>query len=231
MFKNQLDTEEADRPPRSEQAPGGGVAASPEKSVRFDEASLAASGKRGAGASRVGAELEEMAAEVRRLYDAGEAEARDKALMAYCAVANEAAQTMATAGPSEQKRAMEVLARCIEVVTENSNRLNPFPELFYETYNNMARCQNLQGSIRDSLRYLLLALEHVGQLAAEQEPGSVTIVPELSLNICNAQIYLKDYPGALEFADRAVLSSKACVASLAKKLSASAESKSELERL
>jgi hypothetical protein len=49
---------------------------------------------------------------------------------------------------------------------------------------------------------------HVKALSKEQEPGSVTIIPELSLNICNANIYLKDYPEALLYAEQAIVSSK-----------------------
>jgi hypothetical protein len=41
-----------------------------------------------------------------------------------------------------------------------------------------------------SLDNLLKAMDHVNQIEKEQESGQVTIVPELSLNISNAYIYL-----------------------------------------
>lgn len=104
------------------------------------------------------------------------------------------------------------------MIDKNSNKLNPFSELYYETYNNMARCANIQGDIQQSLAHLVQAMEHVRELSKEQEPGSVTIIPELSLNICNANIYLKDYQTALHYAEQAVVSSKQCVSSLERKL-------------
>ena len=78
------------------------------------------------------------------------------------------------------------------MIGKNSNKLNPFSELYYDTYNNMARCFNIQGNIEQSLANLLEAMSHVKILSRNQEPGSV-IIPELSLNICNAYIYLRDY--------------------------------------
>ena len=82
----------------------------------------------------------------------------------------------------------------------------------------MARCFNIQGEIKMSLQYLMSALQHVEDLAKDQPAGSVTIFPELSLNICNALIYLKDFYRALDFADKAVVSSKQCIKSLKHKL-------------
>jgi hypothetical protein len=100
----------------------------------------------------------------------------------------------------DQKTALIMLDHCVVVLEQNKNKLNPFSELFYETYNNIARCYNLQGKIKSSLIYLLKAMEHVDILQLDQEPGSVTIIPELSLNICNAYIYLNDFEAALKFA-------------------------------
>lgn len=48
----------------------------------------------------------------------------------------------------EQFQALNMLQTLIDVLNKNSNPLNEFPELYYETYNNMARCQNLMGDIR-----------------------------------------------------------------------------------
>ena len=49
---------------------------------------------------------------------------------------------------SDQVEAMEILEECVNVLNENSNKLNPFNELYYDTYNNMARCQNISGNIK-----------------------------------------------------------------------------------
>ena len=108
-------------------------------------------------------------------------------------------------------------------------------ELYYETHNNMARCMNFSGDIEKSLEYLLLAFKNVEKLTRDQEPGSVTIIPELSLNICNAMIYLKNFNDALDYADQAVKSSKACINSLHTKLDhldqSGVDGKSEYQRL
>jgi hypothetical protein len=111
-----------------------------------------------------------------------------------------------------------MLDHCVAVLEQNKNQLNPFSELFYETFNNIARCYNIQGKIKNSLIYLIKAMEHVDVLAQDQEPGSVTIIPELSLNICNAFIYLSDYEKALLFSQKAIISSDQCIICLTKKL-------------
>lgn len=61
-------------------------------------------------------------------------------------------------------------------------------------------------------------MEHVDVLSQDQEPGSVTIIPELSLNICNAYIYLNEFDFALQFSERAIVSSEHCIINLTKKL-------------
>lgn len=60
-----------------------------------------------------------------------------------------------------------MLHTLIGVITNNSNPLNEFPELFYETYNNLARCMNFQGNIKQSLVYLEKALDNVEKFARE----------------------------------------------------------------
>lgn len=111
----------------------------------------------------------------------------------------------------DQFMALNMLQTLIDVLNKNSNPLNEFPELYYETYNNMARCQNLMGDIRQSLFYLDKALENVEKFAKDQEQGSVTIIPEVCLNICNAHIYLKDNEHALIYAERSITSSRSCI--------------------
>jgi len=152
--------------------------------------------------------LQTLEDEIDKHYDAGESDKRDKALVEYCQTANEAAQNLNLQEERDQRAAMTMLGNCINVIDKNSNKLNPFSELYYETFNNMARCCNIQGDIQGSLTFLVKAMSHVRALSQEQEPGSVTIIPELSLNICNANIYLKDYPAALEYAEQAIVSSK-----------------------
>ena len=58
-----------------------------------------------------------------------------------------------------------------------------------------------------SLEYLVKAYGHAQNLAAEKPVGSVTILPELSLNICNAQIYEMNYTEANRYASEAVKTS------------------------
>lgn len=89
---------------------------------------------------------------------------------------------------------------------------------------------NVAGDIKKSLCFLEKAMEHVQQLAQNQEPGSVTIIPELSLNICNALTYLKEFKPALRHADEAVSSSKACISNLSRKMDSQSD-KLEQERL
>ena len=218
---------------------------SPKKQVQFDEASLSEpqkpktaafqTQKKAESPPRGNATLQEMEDEISKTYNAGNTGARDTALIMYCAAVNETAQSMNMSSPAEQKNAMKILEQCVHILDQNSNKLNHFSELYYETYNNMARCSNNMGNIKQSLNFLLNAMDHVQLLAKEQDTGSVTIIPELSLNICNAMIYLKDYEHALEFAELAINSSKQCITSLSRKLdqpvSSDGQSKTEQERL
>jgi tetratricopeptide (TPR) repeat protein len=163
-------------------------------------------------------EFAKMRQEINQLYNEGNGEQRNKQINDYCTKVNEATQAMDVAIEDNQIKAMQMLNTLVDVLTKNSNPLNEFPELFYETYNNMARCMNLQGDIKQSLFYLDKALDNVEKFAADQEPGSVTIIPEVSLNICNAHIYLKDNEHALIYAERSIESSKKCIYNLSGKL-------------
>jgi hypothetical protein len=69
-----------------------------------------------------------------------------------------------------------------------------------------------------SLQNLLLAMQNVQILCDDQDRGSVTIVSELSLNICNAYNFLGNNQKALEFGFMAVRTAKECIAFLTKKL-------------
>lgn len=43
--------------------------------------------------------------------------------------------------------ASAILKECVSVIEENSTSTKKWPELKYETFNNMARCMNIQGDI------------------------------------------------------------------------------------
>lgn len=138
---------------------------------------------------------------------------RNKNLVRYCKMANEASQQV---DQRDQKKALTILHHCVKIIKENASKQSPFDELLYETHNNMARCYNIQGDIEMSLEFLIKAYAHAQNLASEREVGSVTILPELSLNICNAQIYEMNYTEANRFAAEAVKTSSQCIIRLAK---------------
>lgn len=225
------------------------------KSVRFDEETAIppaihrpASAKKGAPASGSQSQAEanrsqgapmsstqsllELEKEIKIHQSEGNFNERNKNLVRYCRMANEAAQML---DQRDQKKAMALLQQCIKVIRDNASKQTPFDELLYETYNNIARCYNIQGDIELSLQYLLQAYTHVQNLAGEREIGSVTILPELSLNICNAYIYEMNYHEAIKFANEAVKSSSQCIMQLARKLDQPISDdpviKSEQERL
>lgn len=162
--------------------------------------------------------LRRIEGEITKYYNSGESDNWAKTVHDYCQIANEAAQNLNQQKLEDQKTALKILEKCLDVLNQNSNRLNQFDELFYETHNNIARCYNLQSNIKKSLASLIQAMKHVDRYAEEQEPGSVVIIPELSLNICNAYTYLNCYLEALEYAQKAVTSSDECIACLTKKL-------------
>lgn len=114
--------------------------------------------------------------------------------------------------------AIQLLVNCTELVSKYQKDSAAFADLQYETFNNIARCFNNDGNIKESLVYLLKAMDNVNILARSQEKGSVAVVPELSLNIANAHIYLGNLYDALEFAEIAIKSSIECVKSLDEKL-------------
>jgi tetratricopeptide (TPR) repeat protein len=159
--------------------------------------------------------LLELEKEIKIHQSEGNFNERNKNLVRYCRMANEAAQML---DQRDQKKALALLEQCIKVIRDNASKQTPFDELLYETQNNIARCYNIQGDIEMSLQYLLKAYTHVQNLAGEREIGSVTILPELSLNICNAYIYEMNYHEAIKFANEAVKSSSQCIIQLTRKL-------------
>ena len=94
--------------------------------------------------------LKELKAEINRHYNAGNTDERDLALQVFVAMANEEALKLSNMREnfekklgykqSDQVEAMSILDDCVKILSENSNKLNPFSEMFYETYNNLDRC-------------------------------------------------------------------------------------------
>ena len=70
-------------------------------------------------------------------------------------------------------------------------------ELIYEAFNSIAREKNMEGDIQGSLDFLILAMEHIKEweMRVEKYQGDmqVTILSELYINICNAQLYLEKF--------------------------------------
>lgn len=51
------------------------------------------------------------------------------------------------------------------MLEENRSRANPLSVLYYETFNNIARCYNFSRDIHMSLKFLMKAMEHVDELS------------------------------------------------------------------
>jgi hypothetical protein len=67
-----------------------------------------------------------------------------------------------------------------------------FPELFYETFNGLADVFNKCGDMQMSTSYLEKAALMASRMAKEKETGSVTVLPEVHLNLCNAFVFLNE---------------------------------------
>jgi len=121
----------------------------------------------GGGARRYSdplAELKRLEALVDDCFNKGRTEERNEHLLEFCRLSNQIGQSPEAFSSSGEATALDVLKRCVEVLERNSNRLNAFNELFYETYNNMARLFNMEGDIPASLGYLKKAMVHVERL-------------------------------------------------------------------
>lgn len=201
----------------------GLVPASPPKKVQFDENNIKET-KKDLDVSKP-KDLKEWEDEILKLKQEKKWEKRNTNLSLFVQNVNEKVQNMPLSTPEEQKEALDLLNNCIRLIDQNTNIEYQFPELYYETYNNLARCMNLKGDIKQSLYYLEFALRNVDKIAQTQEEGTVTIIPEVCLNICNAHIYMKDNVMALEYAHRAINSSKLCINSISRKLDRMKEKK------
>ena len=62
----------------------------------------------------------------------------------YCAIANEAAQNLNLKNSEDQESAIKILEKFIAIIDKYKDSKNQFSELYYETYNNIARCWNLR---------------------------------------------------------------------------------------
>jgi hypothetical protein len=82
-------------------------------------------------------------------------------------VVNEHAQNLDQDDRQAIKKALTMLQKCIEVIDQFSSKDNLFAELYYETYNNIARCMNFMGDIKLSLSYLMSAMDFVQVLVKE----------------------------------------------------------------
>ena len=97
-----------------------------------------------------------------------------------------------------------VVKHCID------NKLNHEfgSELIYEAFNTIARERNRDGDIKGSLEFLKLALEHIKewQFRVEKFQGDmqVTILSELYINICNAQLFLEQFDDVQKSAQKAI---------------------------
>lgn len=108
---------------------------------------------------------------------------------------------------------IQLIEECSTFYSEVNN-IDLYQELMYDTYNNIARIENVKGDIEGSLSYLKLSLSHVKDWHKNpekvQDIVQVTIIPELYMNICNAQMYLEHKEDALTNADGAIIYSVFC---------------------
>ena len=83
-------------------------------------------------------------------------------------VANDAVNDLNLQEEAECRSATHILLNCVKVLDEcriNSGGLEMYSYFYYETYNNLARIQNISGNIEGSLYYLLIAYEHTKYLS------------------------------------------------------------------
>ena len=80
---------------------------------------------------------------------------------------------------------------------------------YFDTFNSLARLENLSVHIPESLEYLLQALEHSKCFPASMDKKRAedliqsTTLPELHMNICQAQMHIGNYREALRAAKAA----------------------------
>lgn len=111
--------------------------------------------------------LKKIEGEITMYYNKGESEMWKESILRYQKISLESAQNLASKDSEDQKSAMKILNKCLSVLNENSNKLNPFHDLYYETHNIIAMCQNIQGDINSSLKSLVIAMQHIDEVARE----------------------------------------------------------------
>jgi hypothetical protein len=138
--------------------------------------------------------VREIKNEINEMHAIGNKRAREEAINDLITIANNEVNELNLNHDAEQRSATHILLNCVKILDEcriNSGGLEMYSYFYYDTYNNLARIQNVDGNIEGSLYYLLIAYEHTKYLTT-QDPSrgedlvESTIVPELLMNICNA---------------------------------------------
>ena len=93
--------------------------------------------------------------------------AKQEAINDLITIANQEVNELNLNQEAEQRSATHILLNCVKILDEcriNSGGLEMYSYFYYDTYNNLARIQNINGNIEGSLYYLLIAYEHTRYL-------------------------------------------------------------------
>jgi hypothetical protein len=138
--------------------------------------------------------IREIKNEINEMHAGRNYRARDEAINDLITIANNEVNELNLTEESESRSATHILLNVIKILDEcriNSGGIEMYSYFYYDTYNNLARIQNIGGNIEGSLYYLLIAYEHTKYLSTQdptrgEDLVESTIVPELLMNICNA---------------------------------------------
>ena len=72
---------------------------------------------------------------------------------------------------SDFNLSLEILNKCINVINEHQSKTKPFHSLYYNIYNQMARCYISQNKLPTSLQFLQKALAHVNNEPRTKDQG------------------------------------------------------------
>jgi hypothetical protein len=100
----------------------------------------------------------------REIDEAIDSKVIEQCLIDYIQVANDQSSGLNLELTKEQDSALRIMQLAIVKIEECSRHgLLPelYQELFYDTYNNMARVLNIRGDIKGSLVFLKMSLSHV----------------------------------------------------------------------
>lgn len=120
--------------------------ASPPKKVQFDESNIKET-KKELDVSRP-KDLKDWEDDILKLKQEKKWDKRNTNLSLFVQNVNEKVQNMTLQTSDEQREALDLLNNCIRLIDLNTSADHQFPELYYETYNNLARCMNLKGDIK-----------------------------------------------------------------------------------